>query len=259
LPREPQALSARGGRLRVEHIMGMPIEIDLRAEHVDPVALDDAFAWLRLVDETFSTYKPGSEISRLARGEVTISQCRPEVDEVLTRCAELSKATGGFFSLRAAGQLDPSGFVKGWAVGKAADILGEAGARAFSINAGGDIVLRGRPGPAEPWRIGIRHPVEMDKLAAVLTGEDIAIATSGEYERGAHVIDPHTRRPPAGLLSATIVGPDLATADAYATATFAMGDRGPEWAAGLTDYETLCITTDQVVLTSPGLDRYRVS
>jgi thiamine biosynthesis lipoprotein len=136
--------------LRVEHIMGMPIEIDLRDEHLDPIALDDAFAWLRLVDETFSTYKPASEISRLARGELTISQCRPEVDEVLARCAELSDTTGGFFSVRAAGQLDPSGFVKGWAVGKAADILGAAGARAFSINAGGDIVLRGRPGPGEP-------------------------------------------------------------------------------------------------------------
>jgi thiamine biosynthesis lipoprotein len=245
--------------LRVEHIMGMPIEIDLRDEHVDPGALDDAFAWLRFVDETFSTYKPDSEISRLARGDVTISQCRPEVDDVLSRCAELSSATGGFFSVRAAGRLDPSGFVKGWAVAKAADILDEAGARAFSINAGGDIVLRGRPGRMEPWRIGIRHPVELDKLAAVLTGEDIAIATSGEYERGAHVIDPHTGRPPAGLLSATIVGPDLAIADAYATATFAMGDQGPEWAAGLSDYETLCITADQVVLTSPGLDRYRVS
>jgi hypothetical protein len=38
-----------------------------------------------------------------------------------------------------------------------------------------------------------------------------------------------------------------------------MGGDGPEWAAGLTGYETLCITTEEVVLTSPGLDRYRVS
>ena len=53
--------------------------------------------------------------------------------------------------------------------------------------------------------------------------------------------------------------PTSATADAYATATFAMGDKGPAWAAALTDYETLCITSDQAVLTTPGLDRYRVS
>jgi thiamine biosynthesis lipoprotein len=245
--------------LRLEHIMGMPIEIDVRDPDLDPAALDTAFAWLRNVDATFSTYKPDSQISRLGRGELTIAQCDPEVDEVLVRCAELHGQTRGFFSVRAAGALDPSGFVKGWAVGKAADILEDAGAQMFSINAGGDIVLRGRPAPGERWRIGIRHPLETDELAAVLAGEDIAIATSGEYERGAHVINPHTGKPPSGLLSATIVGPDLATADAYATATFAMGADGPAWAAALTGYETLCITTDHAVLTSPGLDPYRVS
>jgi thiamine biosynthesis lipoprotein len=259
LLREPQPLRARDGRLRVEHIMGMPVQIDLRDPGVDPAALDAAFDWLRLADETFSTFKPDSEISRLARGELTIAACRPEVDEVLTHCAQLRDETGGFFSVRAGGELDPSGFVKGWAVGRAAGILGNAGARNFAINAGGDIVLRGRPAPAERWRIGIQHPFERDKVAAVLAGEDLAIATSGEYERGAHVLDPHTRRPPTGLLSATIVGPDLATADAYATATFAMGERGPEWAAALTGYETLCITTRHAVLTSPGLARYRIS
>ncbi|MEA2497082.1 MAG: FAD:protein transferase [Thermoleophilaceae bacterium] len=239
--------------------MGMPIEIDVRDPDLDPIAVDAAFAWLRYVDVTFSTYKPDSQISRLGRGELTIGECDPEVDEVLVRCAELHGQTGGFFSVRAGGALDPSGFVKGWAVGKAADILEGAGAEAFSINAGGDIVLRGRPEANELWRIGIRHPLETDKLAAVLAGEDIAIATSGEYERGAHVINPRTGQPPSGLLSATIVGPDLATADAYATAAFAMGGDGPEWAAALTGYETLCITTDHAVLTSPGLDPYRVS
>ena len=239
--------------------MGMPVQIDLRDADVDPTALDSAFGWLRIVDETFSTYEPNSEINRLARAELMISECRPEVDEVLVRCAQLRQDTAGFFDVRAAGELDPSGFVKGWAVGRAADILGAAGARNFSINAGGDIVLRGRPAPEERWSIGIQHPLQPNKVAAVLAGQNMAIATSGEYERGAHVIDPHTGRPPAGLLSATIVGPDLATADAYATATFAMGDSGPSWAARLIDYETLCITTDHAVLTSPGLDRYRVS
>lgn len=239
--------------------MGMPVQIDLRDADVDPTSLDAAFDWLRVVDQTFSTYKPDSEINRLARGELTISECQPEVDEVLARCAQLREETDGFFSVRAAGKLDPSGLVKGWAVGKAAGILSAAGARNFSMNAGGDIVLRGRPASQEHWRVGIQHPLEPDKVAAVLAGQDIAIATSGEYERGAHVIDPHTGRPPVGLLSATIVGPDLATADAYATATFAMGDRGPAWAAALLDYEALCITTGQAVLTSSGLDRYRVS
>jgi thiamine biosynthesis lipoprotein len=245
--------------LRVEHIMGMPIRIELCDPGADPAILEAAFDRLRLADELFSTYKPASEINRLERGELTIAQCHPDVDEVLTRCARLYDETGGYFSVRAAGRLDPSGLVKGWAVGKAAELLTAAGARDYSINAGGDVLVRGGPAPGEGWRVGIQHPLERDKVAAVLAGRDVAVATSGEYERGAHVIDPHTGRPPDGLLSATIVGPDLAVADAYATATFAMGASGPAWAASLAGYETLCITTAHELLTSPGLDRYRVS
>jgi FAD:protein FMN transferase len=118
--------------------------------------------------------------------------------------------------------------------------------------AGGDIATRGR------WRIGIRHPLERSRLAAVLEGRDLPVATSGEYERGRHILDPHTGRPPAGLLAVTIVGPDLATADAYATSAFAMGADGPAWAATLCGYAALCITADRQVLSTPGLDRYRV-
>jgi thiamine biosynthesis lipoprotein len=224
----------------------MPIEIDVRDGAVD---VEPAFAWLRRVDALFSTYRADSEISRLGRGELLLSQCAPEVDEVLTRCAALREETGGYFDVRAGGTLDPSGLVKGWAVAGAAERLGAH--RAF-INAGGDIATRGGP-----WRIGIRHPIERSRLAAVLEVSDLAVATSGEYERGRHVLDPHTGRPPEGLLSVTIVGPDLATADAYATAAFAMGAAGPEWTATLDGYDALCITADHRVLSTPGMDRHR--
>jgi thiamine biosynthesis lipoprotein len=233
--------------IEVRHIMGMPIEIDVSAD----VDVEPAFAWLRRADELFSTYRADSEISRLGRGELLLSECAPEVDEVLTRCLALQRETGGYFDVRAGGMLDPSGLVKGWAVARAADLLGAG--RLF-INAGGDIATRGGP-----WRIGIRHPLERSRLAAVLVVSDLAVATSGEYERGRHVLDPHTGGPPEGLLSVTIVGPDLATADAYATAAFAMGEAGPAWTATLAGYEALCITTDRRVLSTPGLDRYRSS
>src|SRR6185312_153283 len=114
--------------------------------------------------------------------------CRPEVDEVLTRCLALDRATRGYFSVRPAGRLDPSGLVKGWAVAGAADRLAAVGARNFCINAGGDVAARGRPEPGALWRIGIRHPTELDRLAAVLAVEDLAVATSGEYEQGAHIL-----------------------------------------------------------------------
>jgi thiamine biosynthesis lipoprotein len=242
-------------RTEVRHIMGMPIGIDL----ADPgdVDLEPAFAWLRFVDATFSTYRDDSDISRLGRGEVTIAECRPEVDEVLTRCLALERATGGFFSARPAGRLDPSGFVKGWAIDGAAARLAAAGATRFCLNAGGDVVARGRPAPDRLWRVGVRHPEALDQLAAVLAVEDLAVATSGEYERGTHILDPHTGAPPSGLLSVTIVGPDLATADAYATAAFAMGAAGPAWTATLAGYDAMCITSDRRVLTTPGFARHR--
>jgi FAD:protein FMN transferase len=230
----------------VRHIMGMPIGIDVRDPGVD---VELAFAWLREVDAIFSTYREDSDISRLDRGEIRLADCRPEVDEVLTACLELERATSGFFSVRPAGRLDPSGYVKGWAVAGAAARLDGA---ACCINAGGDVIARGRR-----WRVGIRHPLQLDRLAAVLEVEDLAVATSGEYERGAHIIDPHTGRPPVGLLSVTIVGPDLALADAYATAAFAMGADGPAWTATLEGYDALCITDDQRVLTTPGFARHR--
>jgi FAD:protein FMN transferase len=231
----------------VRHIMGMPIGIDVLDG--DGIDVEQAFDWLREVDAIFSTYRDDSDISRLERGELTLAECRPEVDEVLTRCRTLERTTGGFFSVRAAGRLDPSGLVKGWAVDRAAERL--AGAEPFCINAGGDVLIRGRR------RVGIRHPTDLGALAAVIEVEDLAVATSGAYEQGAHIVDPHTGRPPAGLLSVTIVGPDLATADAYATAAFAMGAGGPAWAAGLTGYDAMCITSEHRVLSTPGFPRSR--
>ena len=84
----------------------------------------------------------------------------------------------------------------------------------------------GWPRPGRPWRVGIRHPDQADRVAAVLEVSDRAVATSGDYERGAHVTDPRTGRAPTGLRSVTVVGPRLAFTDAYATAVFAMGLEG---------------------------------
>ena len=225
--------------------MGMPIGIEVREEGVD---VEPAFAWLREVDAVFSTYREDSEISRLDRGDLALADCRPEVDEVLTACLALERETGGYFTVRPAGRLDPSGYVKGWALRGAAQRL--AGGD-VCINAGGDVLARGR------WRVGIRHPERPGRLAAVLLVEDLAVATSGEYERGAHIVDPRTGRRPTGLLSVTVVGPDPALADAYATAAFAMGADGPAWTAGLDGYDAMCITADRRVLSTGGFDRHR--
>jgi FAD:protein FMN transferase len=245
------------GARRVEQIMGMPILVDVRDDGVDEGALDAVFDWFKDVDKTFSTYKPESEVSRLARGELRIGDASPDVQDVLARCEELREETEGYFDAYAGGRLDPSGFVKGWSVDQAAAMLGLAGLADFAVNAGGDIRLVGRARPEPSWRVGIQHPLVRNRIAAVVEGDYLAVATSGAYARGDHVLDPHTRRPPAGILSVTITGPDLATADAYATAAFVMGpDRAPAWTATLpSGYEAMTILAPSRVLTTPGFPR----
>ena len=92
------------------------------------------------------------------------------------------------------GRPDPTGLVKGWAIEEASLVLDAAGATDFTINAGGDIVARGEPEPGRAWRVGIRHPRLADRVAAVLAVRDLAVATSGGYERGDHIVDPRTGR-----------------------------------------------------------------
>jgi thiamine biosynthesis lipoprotein len=241
------------GLRRVEQIMGMPIVVDLRDEGTGELA-ELVFDWLRVVDARFSTYKPESEISRLNRGELALADCHPDVRAVLARCDELREATGGYFDARYASleTVDPSGLVKGWAVDRAAELLDAAGARNYSINAAGDIRMRGAPLPSPSWRVGIQHPSLADSVAAIVEGNDLAIATSGAYARGDHVVDPHTREPPEGVGSVTVTGGELATADAYATAAFAMGDAGPEFTATIAPYQALTILADGRSLRTPG-------
>jgi len=237
---------------RVEHIMGMPIVVDVRDAEVDEAVVVRMFDWLRRVDAIFSTYRDDSEISRLNRGELALEDAHADVRDVLRRCDELRAETGGYFDARFGEGLDPSGLVKGWAVERAAAILAGAGLRSFAVNAGGDIRLSGGALPEPCWRVGIQHPLLRDRVAAVVEGSELAVATSGAYARGQHVRDPHTGRPPSGVLSVTITGPDLATADAYATAAFAMGSAGPRWTARLRGYEAMTILADQTVLATPG-------
>jgi FAD:protein FMN transferase len=239
---------------RIEHVMGMPVVVDVRDGEVGSAALDRVFEWLRFVDATFSTYRADSDVCRLDRGELALRDAHPLVREVLARCERLRVATGGYFDARARGRLDPSGLVKGWSVDRAAALLSAAGARRFCLNAGGDVLVRGGP-----WRVGVQHPRERDRLAAVLSLTDAAVATSGAYERGEHIVDPLTGRPPRGALAVTVLGRDLATADAYATAAFAMGERGPAWPARLPGCGAMTILAGDRVLSTERLLRCRLA
>jgi thiamine biosynthesis lipoprotein len=241
---------------RVEQIMGTAISLDI-VDPLSPARLEElaeaAFAGLREVDERFSTYKDGSEVNRLQRGEITIAACSPELRHVLDECSRLWRSTRGYFDAYATGRLDPSGYVKGWSVQVASDALAAGGAANHCLNAGGDVCVRGGPEPGAKWRVGIQHPWERMKVAWSLEVTDTAVATSGTYERGLHVVDPFTGRGAGELASVTVVGPDLAVADAYATAATAMGRSGLAWLAALDGHESAVITRDGEAFTSAGL------
>jgi thiamine biosynthesis lipoprotein len=244
------------GLRRVEQVMGTAISLELAGDLAYPklsLLADEVFSWLRLVDERFSTYRPASDVCRIDRGELRVEDCAADVRWVLDRCAWLWRETDGYFDAYATGRLDPSGYVKGWAVQVASDRLLGAGLADHCINAGGDIRVRGHPEPGQPWRIGIRHPWQPAAVCWVVAGTDLAIATSGTYERGTHVFDPHTGGPATALRSVTVVGSDLGTADAYATAALAMGTAGLDWLARLDGYESAVVTEDGRLFRSAGL------
>jgi thiamine biosynthesis lipoprotein len=248
--------------VRVEQIMGTAISLDLRGPAILPAAVNAAFDHLRDVDARFSLYREDSEISRLGRRELALDDCSPDVRDVLARCERHRVLSGGYFDAwahRADGRVDPSGFVKGWAVEAAAGMLDAAGARNYCLNAGGDVIARGEPERGRSWRIGIRHPELRDRLATVLVARDLAVATSAAYERGEHVTDPHTRRAPTGVLSVTVVGPSLAEADAFATAAYAMGRAALAWIATLPGYAGCLITAERRLVWTPEFERYKVA
>jgi len=237
--------------------MGTVISVDVRDPAVRTSVVEEVFDSLREVDRRFSPFKPDSEVSQLLSGELDEDAASPDLRVVLDLCEVMRHATGGYFDARrhrADGRPDPTGIVKGWSIERAARLLEAAGARDYAINAGGDVVARGSPERGRPWRVGIRHPQVVDRVAAVLAIHDGAVATSGAYERGEHIVDPHTGRAPVGLLSLSVYGPDLTIVDAYATAAFAMGPDGPAWVARQPGYGALAVTTDERIVWTPLLD-----
>jgi thiamine biosynthesis lipoprotein len=260
---------------RAQDIMGMPILIDVYDEGVSPRVLDAAFDWLRRVDATFSTYRCDSEISRLNRGVISMRHCSPLVRSVLRSCEELRERTGGYFDHVAAGRrlklespasadppIDPSGYVKGWAMDGVAEILERGGARNYCAEAAGDMLLAGRPGADTPWRIGIQHPRHAHELALIVeTDRRCAVATSATYARGEHIVDPFGSSTPRGLLSVTVIGEgDLATADAFATAIFAMGAAGSQWAAREAHpYAAAVVDDADVVHSTAGFEDWQLT
>jgi FAD:protein FMN transferase len=224
-------------------VMGTVVSFDLH----EPVSVETMSAvtrWLDHTDRVFSTYRRDSDISRLDRGECRLEDCDPDVALVLELCADATVATDGYFSTMAAGRLDPSGLVKGWAVERASDLLSAAGSRHHVVNGAGDIQSVGTTAGGQPWRVGISDPFDRNTLLCVIDLVGGAIATSGTAERGHHVINPRTGRPADHFASVTVACPRLTDADVLATAAVARGATALTWLETLPDTAALLVTAD---------------
>jgi len=219
------------------HVWGTVLFLDVGSSALSEAAIDAAVEGVKKfvygVDEDFSTYKDGSFVSRLRRGEISIDACPSEVQEVWGLCAIARDLTDGAFDPWAvAGGFDPSGYVKGWAADRVAQILMEAGCEHIQVNAAGDLTLRGginEKGVVGPWKIGVVNPDNRQEVLRIFEINDGAIATSGTYERGAHIFDPATGTIAIGAKSATVLGPDGGLTDALATALMVSGEDGAIW------------------------------
>jgi thiamine biosynthesis lipoprotein len=231
----------RGDRLvHVEHVWNTAVTITIAGIGEREVDARRAVAMcaegFAEVDRTFSTYRALSEVTLYRNGLTALGRHSRDFDDVLRACQELRDLTRGAFDPWAVpGGYDPSGFVKGWAAGQASARLRAAGFVDHLVNAGGDICASGDEQTASGagWPVGILDPHSRDHVVEVVCLMDGAMATSGRYERGAHVIDPSSGRPAVTVDSATVVGPDPGIADACASAALVHGVASMAWFGAL--------------------------
>lgn len=160
-------------------------------------------------------------------------------------------------------KLDLGAIAKGYIIDEAGKILIANHIDNFIINAGGDMVIRGKRG-SKPWKVGLQHPRDTGKVLAHIEIEDAetAIVTSGDYERyfieGGeryhHILDPGTGYPAKGLISVTIKAPGAKVADALSTAVFVMGaEKGLALIEELEGVEAVLVDKDKNIIISKGL------
>ena len=228
---------------KVAQIMGMPVSIEV-PNLKDKSVIEAAFERLRAIDRQFSPYKQDSELSKYKRGELTELTLSSEMKFILHACRWAEEKTEGYFSAWYGDSCDPSGYVKGWAVAEAGRVIEEGGHKTYCIYAGGDILARSNSGKV--WQIGIQDPTDKKKILNKLSITNGAVATSGNYERGKHIINPKTKKPADELLSITVVGPDIIRADILATAAFAMGKKGLSFIKKQKGYKALSVAGEVV-------------
>jgi thiamine biosynthesis lipoprotein len=235
---------------RIKFIMGLPITVDIPYCE-DENILDSVFAHLREIDRRFSPYKINSELRKFQRGKIEENDLSAEFKNILSACNKAEEETDGYFSAYYSGKFDPSGYVKGWAADQAGRIIEKSGFKTYCIGAGGDILARSDS--EKIWKIGILNPKVKHDIIGKISSSNFAVATSGSYERGKHIVNPKTGKTADDLLSVSVTGPDIIKSDILATAIFAAGMPGLNLLRQHDQYEALAVEVNGQSHLSEGM------
>ena len=244
--------------VRTAALMGTVASVHVLTDHADPeptltariaAAQTAALDELHELDALFSPFRADSQISRLRDGTLRRADSDPQILEVSEACVCLAGESDGRFDANQQGWFDPTGYVKGWAVERAAarhlaPLLGEPGVVAAGLSAGGDMQLLTAPGADWAWTVGIADPRRPGELRAQLPLREGAVATSGPSERGAHIVDPRTGLAVADAPTATVIAARLSDADAWATVAVIAGFDDLSWLRGAPDTSGMIIAAD---------------
>ena len=237
-------------------IMGMPCRINIVHADGDLSPINLVLNYFREIDDRFSPFRDSSEVSRINRGELAPEHLSEEMRHILKLGEQTERETGGYFSLRYQGRLDPCGLVKGYAINRAAELLRGLGFADFFIDLGGDVQVHGRNDRGTRWSAGIQNPFNPNEIVKVLQVTDCGVATSGNYLRGQHIYNPVQRRWADDIASLTVIGPNVYEADRFATAAFAMGEAGLSFIESLDGFEGYFITRGRRALLTSGFNKF---
>lgn len=244
-----------------EEVWATVVTIEVRGEWNESDAkrlrgdVAESSRWLHKVDDWFSTYRLDTPITAIRNGLMAEHEAPAIVRRVLAECRAAGDVTGGIFDPWCVpGGVDPSGYVKGWAADQVADQLVRAGWENVLVNASGDLACRGHQAPEQPWAIGIQHPEFKDQIVKVAHLSNQAMATSGRYERGNHILDPRSGRAALELDSATVIGPSGGLAEALATALVIVGADGAAFFSELDGWSAYLISGSRASYFGPAFE-----
>lgn len=226
--------------------------VSIRLAHTEPDdsrAVEAVSAATEVFEEfnaRFSLYLEDSELSKISRGELALADSSTEMRDAYARAINWRSHTNGDFTPhRPDGVIDLNGTIKAEAITAAANALHEHGFNDFSLNCGGDVIVSGEP-ESGSWVTGIVDPGPNNTLLSAVqhTDEWCAIATSSITERGEHIWSRPETATDAIFTQVSVVADNIVTADVWATAIMAGGQRALDLAVVTDKLAVLAVRRD---------------